>query len=152
MRLPIVRFSEWVCTDCLLQRWWYSSSSRLCWKVLSSHRSIQGRHPYINLSQTPWDPTKMRVSLETEVKEPPRLGNSPWGKSWPHTRTLNFPFPHPWGPWQRRRYDFSLPFLVFAIRNACLDNLTWEPASTEGDNPKRKMTQNFKLSSSFWLP
>lgn len=29
--------------------------------------------------------------------------------------------------------NFCLPFLAFAIKNACLDSLTWEWASAEGD-------------------
>lgn len=36
--------------------------------------------------------------------------------------------------------NFSMPILAFAIKNACLDSLTWEQASTEGDNPKWKIT------------
>lgn len=168
MRLPVVRNSWiWVCTDCLLQRWWYNGFSRkhgqsssfillyyytlylikmmdldlnfrlpkswqdldvlhLCaeagfvsvhehkFEVASvmqqggrhgSHqrdscaavKSCVGRfwtlpevggHPYVKLSQTLWDPTKLGVCLEAEVKEKSnrcakvatKARKQPWGQ------------------------------------------------------------------------
>lgn len=99
---------------------WQPLESQLCCSEMEVLRSSRS-----NLSQTPWDPTKSGFCLGTEVVEHPsycakvatKARKQFQGQVLQEHSVVHSP---PLGLWQRMAMNFTLPFVVFAIKNFLL--------------------------------